>query len=98
MAVLQAAWRSLWRDARAGELRLLLVAVCLGVAALSSVAFLANRMNAGLQRDAAQLLGGDAVVVSDQPPPDAFVQQARDAGLQVVSTLNFPTIARGTQG
>jgi putative ABC transport system permease protein len=97
MAVLQAAWRSLWRDARAGELRLLLVAVCLGVAALSSVAFLANRINAGLQRDAAQLLGGDAVVVSDQPPPDAFVQQAREAGLQVVSTLNFPTMARATQ-
>ncbi len=97
MAVLQAAWRSLWRDARAGELRLLLVAVCLGVAALSSVAFLANRLNAGLQRDAAQLLGGDAVVVSDQPAPDAFVQQARDAGLQVVSTLNFPTMARATQ-
>ena len=97
MAVLQAAWRSLWRDARAGELRLLLVAVCLGVAALSSVAFLANRLNAGLQRDAAQLLGGDAVVVSDQPPPDAFVQQARDSGLQVVSTLNFPTMARATQ-
>jgi len=64
---------------------------------LSSVAFLANRLNAGLQRDAAQLLGGDAVVVSDQPPPDAFVQQARDAGLQVVSTLNFPTMARATQ-
>ena len=97
MAVLQAAWRSLWRDARAGELRLLLVAVCLGVAALSSVAFLANRINAGLQRDAAQLLGGDVVVVSDQPPPEAFVQQARGAGLQVVSTLNFPTMARATQ-
>jgi len=97
MAVLQAAWRSLWRDARAGELRLLLVAVCLGVAALSSVAFLANRIHAGLQRDAAQLLGGDAVVVSDQPPPEAFVQQALDAGLQVVSTLNFPTMARATQ-
>ncbi len=97
MAVLQAAWRSLWRDARAGELRLLLVAVCLGVAALTSVAFLANRINAGLQRDAAQLLGGDAVVVSDQPPPEAFAQQARNAGLQVVSTLNFPTMARATQ-
>jgi putative ABC transport system permease protein len=97
MAVLQAAWRSLWRDARAGELRLLLVAVCLGVAALTSVAFLANRINAGLQRDAAQLLGGDVVVVSDQPPPEAFVQQARGAGLQVVSTLNFPTMARATQ-
>ena len=33
------AWRSLWRDARAGELRLLVVAVVLGLAGLSSVGF-----------------------------------------------------------
>ena len=97
MAVLQAAWRSLWRDVRAGELRLLLVAVCLGVAALSSVSFLAHRLNAGLQRDAAQLLGGDVVVVSDQPVPAPFVQRAQAAGLQAVSTLNFPTMARAPE-
>ena len=41
------AWRTLWRDARAGELRLLVVAVALGVAALSSVSFLADRLNGG---------------------------------------------------
>jgi putative ABC transport system permease protein len=42
------AWRTLWRDARAGELRLLVLAVALGVASLSSVSFLADRLNAGL--------------------------------------------------
>ena len=57
------AWRTLWRDAQAGELRLLVVAVALGVAALSSVSFLADRLNGGLQRDARQLLGGDVVVL-----------------------------------
>ena len=97
LSVVLAAWRSFWRDARSGELRLLVVAVGLGVAALSSVAFLADRLNAGLQRDAAQLLGGDVVVVSDQPPPPIFAQRAREAGLQGVSTLNFPTMARTTQ-
>jgi putative ABC transport system permease protein len=90
-------WRSLWRDARAGELRLLMVAVALGVAALSSVSFLADRMNAGLQRDAAQLLGGDAVVVSDAPTPSHIVTYAGAIGLQGVSTLSFPTMARGPQ-
>ncbi|WP_408595530.1 ABC transporter permease [Limnohabitans sp.] len=91
------AWRNLWRDARAGELRLLLVAVALGVAALSSVSFLADRMNAGLQRDAGQLLGGDAVVVSDNPTPSHIVTYARALGLQGVTTLSFPTMARAEQ-
>ena len=88
------AWRTLWRDARAGELRLLMVAVVLGVAALSSVSFLADRLNAGLQRDARQLLGGDVVVVSDQTTPAHIVQRAQQMGLQGVTTLSFPTMAR----
>jgi len=89
------AWRTLWRDARAGELRLLVFAVALGVASLSSVSFLADRMNAGLLRDAGQLLGGDAVVVSDQSTPNAFIKQAKNLGLETVTTLSFPTMARG---
>jgi len=89
------AWRTLWRDARAGELRLLVVAVALGVAALSSVSFLADRLNSGLQRDARQLLGGDVVVVSDQTTPEYIVQRAQQDGLRGVSTLSFPTMARG---
>ena len=89
------AWRTLWRDARAGELRLLVVAVALGVAALSSVSFLADRLNGGLQRDARQLLGGDVVVVSDQATPQHFMQRAKEEGLQGVTTLSFPTMARG---
>ena len=89
------AWCTLWRDARAGELRLLVLAVALGVASLSSVSFLADRLNAGLLRDAGQLLGGDAVVVSDQPTPTAFIKQAKMLGLATVTTLSFPTMARG---
>ncbi|MEY4753626.1 MAG: hypothetical protein RJA44_1301, partial [Pseudomonadota bacterium] len=60
-AVLTLALRQLWRDLRAGELRLLLVAVALAVAALSAVGFFADRLQAGLARDARTLLGGDAV-------------------------------------
>ena len=87
-------WRSLWRDLRAGDLRLLIVAVALAVAALTAVGFFADRINGGLQRDARQLLGGDAVVSSDNPPPAAFLDQARALGLQTVSTLGFPTMGR----
>ena len=87
-------WRTLWRDLRAGELRLLIVAVVLAVAALTAVGFFADRLKGGLARDARQLLGGDAVVVSDAPTPQAFVDRARALGLQAVTTLLFPSMAR----
>ena len=90
-------WRTLWRDVRAGELRLLVVAVLLAVAALSSVAFFADRLAGALQRDAAQLLGGDVVVSSDQPLPAVFAEKARALGLRSARTQTFPTMARAEQ-
>jgi putative ABC transport system permease protein len=88
------AWRQLGRDFRAGELRLLVVAVMLAVAALTAVGFFADRINAGLARDARQLLGGDAIVASDQPAPAAFLEQARKLGLATATTAVFPSMGR----
>jgi putative ABC transport system permease protein len=89
-------WRTLWRDLRSGDLRLLIVAVTLAVAALTAVGFFADRLKGGLQRDARQLLGGDAVVSSDNPTPQVVMAKARELGLEVVSTLGFPTMARAS--
>lgn len=91
-------WRTLWRDVRAGELRMLVLAVALAVAALTAVAFFSDRLNQALLRDAAQLLGGDVVVSSDQLTPSAFVQQAQALGLKAVQTQTFPTMARTPPG
>ena len=91
---LQLAWRQLTRDFRAGELRLLVVAVTLAVAALTAVGFFADRMSHGLARDARQLLGGDAIVSSDQPVPASFTLKARELGLKVATTTSFPSMGR----
>ena len=90
-------WRTLWRDLRAGELRLLMVAVTLAVAALSSVGFFADRLQGGLQRDARQLLGGDVVLVSDHAPAPGWTQRAAAEGLDSVLTLGFPTMGRAPE-
>ncbi|MFT7115922.1 MAG: putative ABC transport system permease protein [Rhodoferax sp.] len=89
-------WRSLWRDLRSGELRLLIVAVTLAVAALTAVGFFADRLKSGLQRDALQLLGGDAVIVSDNPTPAIFAEKARALGLDMVNNVGFPTMGRAS--
>ena len=94
---LKLGWRTLLRDLRAGELRLLIVAVTLAVAALTAVGFFADRLKGGLQRDARQLLGGDAVLRSDGVTPEAFVARARSAGLQATQTVTFPTMGRARE-
>ena len=90
-------WSSLVRDWRAGELRLLMLAVTLAVAALSAVGFFADRLQGGLSRDARALIGGDVVISSDNTPPPAFEQQARELGLTVAQTLNFPPMGRARE-
>ena len=89
-------WRTLWRDLRAGELRLLIVAVTLAVAALTAVGFFADRLKGGLQRDARQLLGGDAVLRSDEATPAVFIAKAKELGLKSAASISFPTMARAT--
>ena len=96
-AVWALAWRQMARDFRAGELRLLVVAVMLAVAALTAVGFFADRINGGLARDARQLLGGDAIVSSDQPAPAAFAAKARALGLATATTAAFPSMGRATE-
>ena len=93
-SVWRLAWRQLARDFRAGELRLLVVAVVLAVAALTAVGFLADRINGGLARDARQMLGGDALVATDQPTPATFEAKARTLGLATATTAVFPSMGR----
>jgi len=88
------AWRQTLRDFRAGELRLLALAVMLAVAALTAVGFFADRLNSGLQRDARQLLGGDAIVGSDRPTPPELLARAQALGLRTAQSVSFPSMGR----
>ena len=81
------------RDWRAGELRFLLLALVIAVAALSAVGFFADRMNRALERDAAQLLGADLVVRSDHPLAPGWRARAEQAGLALADTVSFPSMA-----
>jgi putative ABC transport system permease protein len=91
------AWQQTLRDLRAGELRLLIAAVMLAVAALTAVGFFADRLNGGLARDARQLLGGDAVVASDRETPPELAEQARALGLRTATTASFPSMGRAPE-
>ena len=87
----QLGWRTLWRDLRAGELRLLIVAVLLAVAALTAVGFFADRLKGGLaarRAPAARRRRG-----AGQRQPDAAGlrrSEARALGLQTRQHRRLP--------
>ena len=86
------------RDWRAGELRFLLIALIVAVAALSSVSFFVDRMRAGLVRDAHQLLAADLLVAADQDLLPQWQEKARESGLQSAQTIVFPSMAVAGEG
>jgi putative ABC transport system permease protein len=86
------------RDWRAGELRFLLVALVVAVSALSAVGFFVDRMRAGLNRDAHQLLGADLLINADGPLPQAWRAEAQRRGLLLADTVTFPSMAQAGTG
>ncbi|WP_035821451.1 ABC transporter permease [Janthinobacterium sp. RA13] len=86
------------RDWRAGQLRFLLVALIVAVAALSAVGFFVDRLRAGLNRDAHQLLGADLVISADQPVNAAWRAEAQKRGFILADTVTFPSMAQAGEG
>ncbi len=92
MNILKVIFKQTWRDVRAGDLRLLGLAVVIAVAAVTSVGFLADRVGRALERDAAQMLGADLVVESSKPIAPTFVEHAQSLGLRTVLGWQFPSM------
>ncbi|MBB3258747.1 putative ABC transport system permease protein [Paraburkholderia bannensis] len=80
------------RDWRAGELTMLLLALVLAVAALSSVGFLADRLQRGLERDAKRMIAADFIVRADHPLDPIFAREAQALALQTATTAIFPSM------
>lgn len=86
------AWRMLKRELRSGELRLLFVALCIAVASVAAVGFLADRVSRALETEARQMLGADLVLVADQAIDEEFVREAEARGLRTARTVVFPSM------
>jgi putative ABC transport system permease protein len=86
------------RNWSAGELRVLLVALFIAVASVTTVGFFADRVQAALDRQANELLGGDLVVTADHPVPAPFAERARADRLEIAATQTFPSMVSAAGG
>ena len=83
----------LLRDWRAGELRVLAMALVVAVASITSVAFFADRVGRALVRDAHQLLGADLVLASDHAWQGGIADEIARHGLERAEATTFISMA-----
>ena len=98
MNFLPFALRMLRRDARAGELRLLVAALVVAIGALTAVGFFTDRVRQALEREANQLLGADLLLTADHPWPEKVAADAYRRGLAVAETRTFPSMVMLGEG
>ena len=92
MSRLRLAWRLLIRDWRDGEPRLLVAALLIAVASITSVSMLADRLQHKFKAEAADLMGADLSVSSHRPLPDMWRVQAAGLGLKFAQITGFSSV------
>jgi len=98
MNLLRLSLNLLRRDWRAGEWRVLLLALLLAVGSLATVGLFADRVRLALQQEATSLIGADLRIVSARPLPPAYRGMAEARGLRTVESRAFLSmVARGEQ-
>lgn len=97
MIFLRFSLRMLRRDLRAGELRLLIAALVVSIAALTAVGFFTDRVRQALAREANQLLGADLLLIADHPWSDPIRALVKRHGLQIAETQTFPSMVSSVQ-
>ena len=90
--------RMLRRNWQAGELRVLLLALLIAVASVTTVGFFGDRVQAALDLQANDLLGGDLVMIADKPIAPEFFDAARAQRLAVAHTRTFPSMVSASGG
>ncbi|MBL8515497.1 MAG: FtsX-like permease family protein [Betaproteobacteria bacterium] len=90
--------RMLRRNWQAGESSVLLFALFIAVASVTTVGFFADRVEQALKLQANELIGGDLVIVSRNPIPTDFRDLARTLPLTRATTATFPSMVSAEEG
>lgn len=85
--------RSLRRDLRAGDVRALLVALTLAVAASTMMGFFLDRLERGLTRQASQMMGGDVVLEQSDPFSAEVRARLEGAGMRLSDQVDLVSMA-----
>ncbi|SDW51710.1 ABC transporter permease [Nitrosomonas communis] len=93
MNLFRLSFRMLRRDWRAGELRILVLALMIAVSSITTVGFFADRVQLALSRESNRLLGADLLVIGDRPLSAHYADKAEQLGLKSATLTRFSSMA-----
>jgi putative ABC transport system permease protein len=92
MKALRLALLALARDGKSGELRVLMFALLVAVAALTAVGFFTSRVSLAVDQQAGEVLAADLRLQSRQPIEREYFDLAENAGLTTAQVSTFPSV------
>ena len=92
MRALRFALVALSRDWKSGELRVLMLALVVAVAALTAVGFFTNRVGQAVAVQAAEVLAADLRLQSSQPIADTYAAEAGRRGLRTAHAMSLVSV------
>lgn len=92
MKIFALALKMLYRNSRAGDLRLLAAALLLAVTCVTAMSLFADRLQRTLDREAAEFLAADLAIVGPVAAAADWRQQAAALGLTLTENVEFPSV------
>jgi putative ABC transport system permease protein len=92
MKTLRFALRTLIREARAGELAVLVAALVIAVGSVTAIGFLTDRISQAVALQAAEVLAADLRITAPTEPDRALLERARQQGLETATLKSFPSV------
>ncbi|WP_339079212.1 ABC transporter permease [Pseudomonas sp. TMP9] len=96
--LLSLASRQLLRDARAGELRVLLFALVIAVAASTAIGYFGARLNDGMLLRATEFLAADLRLTGSSPSTAEQISNGKQLGLEHAQLVEFSSVVASEAG
>ncbi len=84
--------QSIKKDLRSSSVRILILALLIAVAAVTSVGFFTDRVSRAMQQQASNLLAADMIVLSSAQLPAEIAEFASNSGMRTATTVTFPSV------
>ncbi len=82
----------LGREWKAGELSVLLLALVIAITSHTAIGHFTTRISSTMASNARDIIGGDLVLVANQPVDASFAENAKQLGLRIARAVHFSSV------